>query len=414
VYGSPGSRESILFISSAEHPGADTYIHTLIIRHLNRRHFDVHVACPAGSAGARPAGYDVMASIPDVTLRPTHFGPSLSQAASRSKSAIIKDAAWAPGSFLGLVRYVRRHRISLIHSTDRPRDAVACALLGRTTGATSVIHAHLKCADWMGRSLRSAMGRADVLVGVSKFVTESLVENGYERSKCHAVLNGIDLSRWDYRFDGAAVRREFAIPPDAPVIACAARLFKGKGQDDLITVLPQVRREFPEARVLIVGADDRAAMRTSFSVELKQLAANLGLTDHVIFTGLRTDMPAIMAACDIFALPSNEEPFGLVFLEAMAMKKPVVALNNGGTPEVVEHGKAGLLSAPADLPGLATNLCQLLRSPALRAEFGEYGRRTVEAYFTAERMAENMERLYASLLSSASPAAVRVRSRPSH
>ena len=414
MYGSHGSRESILFVSSAEHPGADTYIHALIIRYLDRRRFDVHIACPADAAGIRSAGYDVMASIPDVALRPTHFGPSLSQAASRSKSAIFKDAAWAPASFLGLVRYVRRHRISLIHSTDRPRDAVACALLGRTTGATSVVHAHLKCADWMGRTLRSAMRRADALVGVSKFVAESLVENGYERSKCHTVLNGIGLSRWDYRLDGATVREEFAIPPDAPVIACAARLFKGKGQDDLIMVLPQVRREFPDVRVLIVGADDRAAMRTSFSVELKQLATNLGLRDHVIFTGLRTDMPAIMAACDIFALPSNEEPFGLVFLEAMAMKKPVVAFDNGGTPEVVEHGKTGLLSAPADLPALGANLCQLLRSRALRAEFGEYGRRKVEAYFTAEQMAENMERLYTSLLSSAPPAAVRGRSRPTH
>ena len=88
----------------------------------------------------------------------------------------------------------------------------------------------------------------------------------------------------------------------------------------------------------------------------------------------RSDIAELLAACDVFALPSFEEPFGLVFAEAMAMKRPVVALANGGTPEVVEHGKCGLLSPPGDIDALAANLIRLLDNPELRTQFGEHGR----------------------------------------
>src|SRR3989442_221995 len=135
-----------------------------------------------------------------------------------------------------------------------------------------------------------------------------------------------------------------------------------------------LRAEFPALRLLVVGEDYRLADGESYLEQLKSLVRDLGVEEHVIFTGHRSDMPDLMAACDVFALPSFEEPFGLVFAEAMAMKRPVVALTNGGTPEVVEHGKCGLLSPPGDVDALAANLLRLLGDPALRTQFGEYGR----------------------------------------
>jgi glycosyltransferase involved in cell wall biosynthesis len=87
-----------------------------------------------------------------------------------------------------------------------------------------------------------------------------------------------------------------------------------------------------------------------------------------------------------------------VFAEAMAMKRPVVALTNGGTPEVVEHGKCGLLSPPGDIDALAANLLRLLDDPALRSQFGEYGRSRVEQHFTPTRMASDFAEIYAHML----------------
>jgi glycosyltransferase involved in cell wall biosynthesis len=387
----------VLFISSAEQPGADTFIHMLIMRSLDRARFDVHVACSAGTPDARTPGYHALAAIPNLHVRAADFGPSLSGRSMLGKALQLPHALSSLASFIGLARYIRAHGITVLHSTDRPRDAIACAVLGRMTGAKSIIHAHLVCADWMGKSLRWAMGQVDALVAVSEFVAGSLVENGYDRAKTHAVLNAIDVPAWDYRLDGDPVRKALDIPAGAPVVACAARLFRGKGQDDVIRALPDVRQEFPDVRLLIIGRDDLQAMKTSFTAELKALAAALGVSDSVIFTGQRSDMPALMAASDVFALPSDGEPFGLVFVEAMAMKKPVVALDNGGAIEILEHGKSGLLSPPRDTEALAANLCQLLGDPALRARMGEYGRQQVEARFTAGRMAEDMAKVYDSL-----------------
>ena len=113
---------------------------------------------------------------------------------------------------------------------------------------------------------------------------------------------------------------------------------------------------------------------------------------------MRSTKVSLLAACDVFSLPSFEEPFGLVFAEAMAMKRPVVALTNGGTPEVVEHGKCGLLSPPGDIDALAANLLRLLDDTALRTQFGEYGRSRVEQHFTPQRMASDFAALYARIL----------------
>jgi glycosyltransferase involved in cell wall biosynthesis len=105
-----------------------------------------------------------------------------------------------------------------------------------------------------------------------------------------------------------------------------------------------------------------------------------------------------MAACDVFTMPSFEEPFGLVYLEAMAMQRPVVSVDNGGTPEVVEHGRSGLLSRYQDVEGLAANIVTLLGDRELRSRMGKYGRARVLDYFNAQRMAKDAGAAYEAVL----------------
>lgn len=393
-------KPGVLFISSAEWPGADTFIHMLVMRHLDRRQFDVHVAGPGGTTGQSTDGYKALAAIPDVTLRGMRFGASMSYQSAFGKLLKLLALPRIILSFLAMARYIRSRGITVLHATDRPRDAVACAILGKLTGARSIVHVHLKCADWMGRPLRWAMGQVDALAAISEFVAGSLRDCGYANDRIHVVLNAIELQRWDPALDRAVVRREFAIPADAPVIACAGRLFPGKGHGEVVKAIAALRAEFPDIRLLVIGRDDFQVMRTSYTEELTALAASLGITEHIVFTGHRADMPQVFAACDVFALPSFEEPFGLVYLEAMAMKKPVVALGNGGAVEVVDDGRNGLLVDPDHPDELATHLATLLRDAALRSRFGEDGRRQVETRFTAPRMAADFARLYAALSAS--------------
>jgi glycosyltransferase involved in cell wall biosynthesis len=146
-------------------------------------------------------------------------------------------------------------------------------------------------------------------------------------------------------------------------------------------------------RLLVVGSE----MQRGFKKELEDLTRDLGLGDNVTFTGQRRDVPRLMAASDVYAMPSQWEPFGLVFAEAMAMRLPVIALDNGGTPEVVTHGVTGLLSALGDQQALAANLCALLCDRERRASMGERGRALVLERFTLERMTRDVERVYTEL-----------------
>jgi glycosyltransferase involved in cell wall biosynthesis len=301
----------------------------------------------------------------------------------------------AVGSLLGLAQYVRRQRIQILHATDRPRDALACATLASLTGAKAVIHVHVKYGDYMSRGVKWAFGRADRLIGVSQFVADSLVAGGYSSARARAVLNAIDLTRWDWTLSPAAGRASLGVSAQTPLIVSVARLFEWKGHPELIRALALVKREVADVKLAIVGTDYPEGSGTT--ERLRALAAELGVLENVLFTGQRSDVAELLAACDVFALPSFEEPFGLVFAEAMAMKRPVVALSNGGTPEVVEHEKSGLLSAPADIPGLAANLLRLIRDPRLRQSLGEYGRAQVEARFQARRMAADVAALYDEL-----------------
>ena len=146
---------------------------------------------------------------------------------------------------------------------------------------------------------------------------------------------------------------------------------------------------------MIVGTE----MVPGFQHHLLDVARDLGVGEHVLFTGQRSDVERLMAAADIFAMPSLGEPFGLVFLEAMAMMLPVVALDSGGTPEVVEHNVSGLLSDPGDTDQLIQNMLALLRDPERRRRMGAAGRQRVEADFTIPRMARDTAMLYKGLAS---------------
>jgi glycosyltransferase involved in cell wall biosynthesis len=393
-------RTGVLFVNSPDQFGADTWVNALVMKHLDRSRYDVHAAVTPETNGQPSASLKILRDIPDLHVRPTDFGPSLAFASPLQKVMKATGLVRTLVDQAALVRYIRQRHIRVIHSTDRPRDAIACLGLARASGAKAVIHIHIKCDHWMSRGVKFSMRNADALIGVSQHVARSTATFGIAPHKAHAVLNAIEVEKWTPGLDAQPIRDEFRIPPGAPIILCVARLFHWKGQGELIRALGLVTKEFPETRLFIVGAEDKlgGSSRPHYRAELDALAQELRLNEQVFFTGPRNDIPRLMAACDVFAMPSFEEPFGLVYAEAMAMKKPVIALDNGGTPEVVDHGQSGLLSPPADIPALANNILALLRDPGLRARMGEYGRRQVETRFHARRLADDVGSVYDSLL----------------
>lgn len=389
----------VLYIVAQEAFGADSAVHADIMRQLDRERFSVHIACTDGGGGVVPPSLAVMQKIPNASLRVTRFAPSLRQRDARAIWKGARSLVALGSDFRALREYVLREKIRIVHSTERPRDSAYNVALCKLTGAASIVHVHVKWSEQYSRLAKWGVAHADAVFSISQYVTGTLLAMGRPAASIYTVLNGIGTSKWDPDTDGAELRREFGIAPGTLLLASISRLFSWKGQRELLRAFALVHAELPDVELLIVGADDRLVEPDSFTAELKQLAQSLGVAHKVRFTGARSDIPKVLAACDLFTLPSFEEPFGLVFLEAMAMRRAVVAVNNGGTPEVVEHGRTGLLSAPWDISALAANILTLLRDPELRARMGQNGRERVLQHFDAKRMANDAAVAYEQIAS---------------
>jgi glycosyltransferase involved in cell wall biosynthesis len=387
----------VLFIQAQREFESVASVNALLMRYFDRERVEVHVAYSASIERDETSLYKVLKDIPNISLRPTNFGPTFSQRSKIGKAReLVVNGFQTITSMLGLARYVKRHNINIIHvSTTAGRDAICGALLSKLTGVKTVVPFHYKYDTWMSRRTFWAMRRAGAIVGVSNFVAQSVIANGYSPDKVYHVLNGIEIDRWRPETDGSAIRNEFGIAPDAPVLAIVGNLLPWKGHEQLLQALARVKEAIPTIKLLIVGKDAPEAIGGKlYSPTLQKMVDELGLREQVIFTGQRKDVVNMFAACDLYAMPTFEEPFGLVFLEAMAMKKAIVAVESGGVPEVVEHGKSGLLSPVNDNTRLAENIISLLNDPLRRVQMGNYGRQRVEEYFNAQRMADDMEHTY--------------------
>jgi glycosyltransferase involved in cell wall biosynthesis len=395
----------VLFMQSQTFFGADSYIHSVIMREFDRSRFRVHAAVNyGGSAHETSAAASALERIPAIAIRPTRFGTSVN---FRSRGALIRDtltqgpaALW---SLIGLARYVRRHDVKIIHCTEKPRDAFYGGLIARLTGAKCVVHLHVKTEGWISRTVQWSMRRAAAIIGVSQFVADTTVAMGFPRDRVFAVLNSIEADRWDPELDGSPIRSELGIGADTHVLVAVSRLNSWKGHNELLRALALVVEQCDDVVLLVVVEDDPRSHPGggSYTAELRALAGELGITDHVVFTGFRSDIDRFMAVCDVYSMPSHEEPFGMVFLEAMCMRKPVAALDNGGTREVVDHGGSGLLAPPGDIDQIAADIVTLLDDAELRRRMGVHGRERAEREFTPQRLARDVERVYDTILARA-------------
>jgi glycosyltransferase involved in cell wall biosynthesis len=227
----------------------------------------------------------------------------------------------------------------------------------------------------------AALRRADLVIGPSADTVQHLVsEQRILPGKIRRLPWGID-PEFEARL-GASV--PLSHPPGFPrsgrIILSVGRwdtAEKYKGADTLISALPRVLKTVPDTSLVLVGdGDDRP--------RLERLARDLGVSEHAQFLhGLTPEqLFACYANCEIFALPSKGEGFGLVFLEAMAHAKPVIGGAHGGIPDIVEDGVTGWLVPHGDVERLAQALESLLNHPTGATEMGARGKDRVEKIFS--------------------------------
>ena len=206
------------------------------------------------------------------------------------------------------------------------------------------------------------------------------------------IANAIPLARFgNNRSAGEAIRREYGVPMDAPLIGIIARLTEQKDHDNFLHSAQGILENAPNAYFLIVG-------NGPLESDLKAMAVSLGIQKSVIFCGIRQDIPAVMAALDILVFSSRWEGLPVALLEGMASSLPIVATNVGGVPGVIENGETGFLVPPSS-PDLLANACLvLIKDPELKKRMGKAGYTHVQEKYGMELMVNKTISLYQSLL----------------
>lgn len=235
---------------------------------------------------------------------------------------------------------------------------------------------------------------ADAGIAISDAIARFTVEvEGAPSSKIHRIYYGLEpIQPINPAAARAALIEEWGMMPEAILLGSVSRLIEQKGISYGIRAFAQVIEQYPNARLLIVGD---GVLRGSLEKEV----GALGLTNRVYFLGWREDIASLMAALDIFVMPSLWEGFGLVLLEAMAQATPIIASAVSAIPEIVVDGETGLLVPPRDVDALASAMSRLLGDAPLRQHMGLLGQDRLETHFSASRMVDETAALYGTLLS---------------
>jgi glycosyltransferase involved in cell wall biosynthesis len=370
---------------------------TTLVKRLDRRRFAPHIVV------ARPEQEAYLRSRIDPAIPITRIG----------RRAGVKAAGWAKRGrllprvaalldlllvtlpyALALRRFLRRHRIELVHHNNG--FDIAAVPLCRMMGLPLV--AYQRGNEWHSWLVRRLAPLATCYVANSGATREDLVALGVPPELIAVVYPPIDLQDFEVAAPTTPPSRAaHGVPADAPCFGILGKLQGWKGQTVFLRAARRVLDAHPDARAWIVG--DAPAGEEAFAAELRALAASLGIADRVVFTGFVTDVPGVLRCLDVVVHASvGREPFGRVIVEAMMMGRPVVAADSGGPREIIEDGRTGLLVPRGDDAALAAAINRLLGDRALAAAMGEAGRREATRRFSAAEHALTMQAVYDRVL----------------
>lgn len=346
--------------------GAENHIHDLITGQLATGR--ATVACAYLKGGGYWRKQLESAGVETVDLKMSRYG--------------------ALGPFFAFRKLVRRFRPDIVHAHGAPAEIYALAAKTMLTRRPKLIvtrhELRLRLFDLPGYAAidRVIAAVSDKVIAVSAAVMRADIDRCRAlAAKSMVIHHGFDAGFASALPDGAAarVRQGWDVSDGEVLIGTVARLSPEKSLGTLLRAfaLLQAVPDAPPSRLVLIG-------RGPLDAELKALADTLGIAPRVIWAGFREDVDAVFSALDVFAFTSIEEGFGMVLLEAMASGKPIVTADIYAPPAVV--GDAALLFPPTDAEALAKALEALVRSPELRAQLAEAGRRRVAQDFTLQAM----------------------------
>jgi glycosyltransferase involved in cell wall biosynthesis len=374
-------RPLLLYITDSESlGGAEGYLRTLLL-HADQQRYRVGLALPP-----RPA-----------------TRPLVKRAQAHGIEVYPLDMVHREGlSVRAIARslvLLSQLRPAIVHfNLPSPRrcaeTVIAAGLLGiKRRLATFQLVTPVPHFAWPSRQLRGLNRRLQYRtlhhgIAVSRGNYRLLAEQyGFSTARLTLIPNAVDTDLFRPISDDGALRAAWGVPRDAPLIGLIGRLSRQKGHAILFDALPAIWQTFPEVHIVLAGVGElEQALRTK--------AAQIDPLGRIHFAGQQHDMPRVLAALDVFVLPSLYEGLSFAVLEAMAAERAIAATAVDGTAEVIEHGRTGLLVPPGATGALAAAIKQLLGDPLLRERIGQAARQTVLDRFNQQQMLEQTFRLY--------------------
>ena len=308
----------------------------------------------------------------------------------------MKGKGFDPMIIKDISTLIKREGIDIVHThlyhaNMYGRSAALAARVPVVATEHNVYKSYKKKRSIINRLLAK---KTDKMIAVSRAVKDEIcARDSIAPAKVEVIYNGIEVDRFKVPSaeEKSAARVKLALDPKAPVIGTISRLSKQKGHTFLLKAFAELLASFPDLRLLIVGSGP-------LDEELRSEARELAIEENIIFTGARRDVPEVLKAIDIFAMPSLWEGFPVSLLEAFATGLPVVATPVGGVADAIERNLSGLLVEPEDVQGLKYALTKLLEDKEFAASLGKEARAVVEDRFSVTTMLDSMTSLYKDIL----------------
>jgi glycosyltransferase involved in cell wall biosynthesis len=290
-------------------------------------------------------------------------------------------------SAVSLSRFVREHRIEIVHA-HIARDYPLAALATGRSHAQLVLTRHVLFP--LNRIHRLTLRRTSRVIAVSQAVAESLSNsNIFAPEKIVTIHNGIDVDRFAVAAKDSATDRKLRV-------GSVGHIAPIKGQEDFVRAAATVRAHRDDVEFIVAG-EDKAHSREN-RVALEKLISELKMNDSIKLTGWVDDVANLLSTLDLFVSPARSEPFGLSIVEAMAAGVPVVATASEGAREIIEDNQTGRLVPIGDSEAMASAIVELLNNSPHRKRLADNALVSVQAHFSLDRMVERTVDVYAAAL----------------
>ena len=291
-------------------------------------------------------------------------------------------------------RFLRKHDIDILHLNNSLNTNHDWMLAAKLSGTTWISHER-GISPNLSRTARSLGGAADCIICMSRVIGDPLLAQGLERTKVVVIYDGIDPSRITVKTPPEELRATYRIGHDDPVIGIVGNIKDWKGQETVVRATAIIKESWPGVRCLLVGG---FGVDDPHKAHLDRLIEKLGLRDQVVFTGFQSNPADFLNIMDVVVHASIlPEPFGMVNLEAMYMKKAVVSTNVGGPTEIFSEGDDGILIQPGSPTALAEKITLLLGHSEFRLAMGVKAHESVLRKFTIADSVRQIEQIYERL-----------------